>query len=206
MAAIDDIPEPLADDTAPRRPINGLKKRRIRASDKTALAPAPRPSLSPAVVEAWKRAQNVTEQDVSAYVPQMADISVGEALLAGRLSLDDIVAYSGENRAVVQQTLATPVAMAWISRQIYGHFIHRAALVDAALIQRALSGDVSAIRLFYERSGKLVDTKHVQHTVQGGLNLTALTLEDLAKLVEDKQRTLPELSSQKVIDAPAEQK
>lgn len=155
------------------------------------LVPRARRLVSPWVQKAWERALEVSDIDVAKFIPSKAVIDVGEALLAGQLSVEMIANFSGHTPLVVRHVMVNPVAMAWISRQIHQLFRHRAGIVDAALYQRAVAGDVNAIKLFYFRMGQLADEKTVHHTYSGGVRLDTLNDEDLRKLIKDKNATLP---------------
>lgn len=155
------------------------------------LIPSTRRRVSPVVLRGWEAALEVSDQDLARFIPTKAAIDIGEALLAGQLTVEEIARCSGHTPLAVRQVLTNPTAMAWISRQIHNLFKHRAGVVDAALYQRAVAGDVNAIKLFYYRMGQLTNEQTVHHTYSGGVRLDHLGDEDLRRLIKDKNATLP---------------
>lgn len=168
-----------------------MAKKRLNTRERKKGAPKKRPVLSPAIVDAWAAALNVDDQDLAKFIPTRLDIGVGEALLGGSLTVEQISDYTGHAHDKVKQTLSSPVAMAWISRQIHQLFKHRAGIVDAALYQAAIRGDVPAIKLFYERMGQLNRVIQHQHQYSGGIKLDTLSDEDLRRVIRENQAKLP---------------
>lgn len=140
---------------------------------------------------AWQSAATVDPVAVAAYTPSEPDMAVGLALLGGARLIDELVTATKLTREEVDAVLCSPVRMAWISSQVYTHFQQRAAMVDTALYSRAVAGDVGAIRLFYERMGKMTTDRKVAVTVSGGINVSALSDGDLRKLIADGNAQLP---------------
>jgi hypothetical protein len=129
-------------------------------------------------------------------------MQVTEGLLAGMSTPQDLATFAGVSKTAITDLLRDSVAMAWVSKQVYGLMEHRLGLVDAALFNLAVAGNLTAIRTVYDRLGKLQHTQEVNHhhNYSGGIDLTALTLEDLRKLVTDKNRTVD--AEFKVIETP----
>lgn len=188
---------------APERKRIRLQQRRLRDPSYRAAAqldpdlrrqdPPPterRPAVQPALVAAWRRAAEVTPQAVEGHIPTTATLQVGEALLSGKTSVRDIVDLTGLTEEEARGVLLDPTAMAWISRQVYYFFQHRAALVDATLYHRAMAGDIPAIKLFYERMRMLVQDQTIRHVYSGEVNLKQLNVDELQQLVADKSRLL----------------
>jgi hypothetical protein len=143
------------------------------------------------IVDGWRRAADLTPEQVECFKPTEVDISVGEALLAGNTQASRIAEYSGLDAAQVRDTLNNPIAMAWLSRQITALFTHRAALVDALLYQRAMTGDLAAIKLFYDRMRLLDKSMEIKHAYSGEVSLKQIPDDELARMVQDKARLLP---------------
>jgi hypothetical protein len=169
-------------------------------------AVATRRKVSAPLVAAWQRAQNVTDQDVASFIPTSDTILVGEAFLAGNVTVQSVADYVHCHTKEVNEVLSDPVAMAWISRQIHSHLAHRMALVDASLFQRAIAGEVAAIKLFYERHHKLTAISQVNHNYNGTVKLDAVSDDDLKRLIKDADSRLPgpprPLASRPIIDVP----
>jgi hypothetical protein len=148
--------------------------------------------MSPLMVQAWRDALSVTPQAVASYKPVPLDMQIAEALLAGMSSPQDLATFAGVPRTAVTDLLRDSLAMAWISKQVHAHMEHRLGLVDAALFNLAVAGNLTAIRTVYDRLGKLQHIREVNHhhNYSGGIDLTALTLEDLRKLAADKARVI----------------
>jgi len=163
---------------------------RKQGDNKPSLVPANSRAGS-ALRNAWERAVSVTERDIAAFIPTDDVISIGESVLAGAQTLDVFCKMTGLKVPEVKAVLGNPVAMAWISKQIYHLFQHRAAIIDAALYQRAAGGDVQAIKLFYERMGQLDRTQNINVNYSGGVNIQALADDELERIVREKRRLLP---------------
>jgi hypothetical protein len=148
-------------------------------------------ALSPALAAAWRAALDVSEAEIAGHIPTELDAAVAEALLAGHLTTEKIAESLGRPQTEVAALISSPVAMAWISRAMYQVLNHRLALVDAAMFTRAVSGDVSAAKLVYERVRALDNAKRVDVHYSGGVNFSAMTTEDLERILHDKERTIP---------------
>lgn len=163
--------------------------------------------LAPELAEAWRSALTVTEADVANYIPTSLDATIAEALLAGALSPARVAEVTGRAEAEVRAVITDPVAMAYISRAMYAVIGHRLALVDAAMYTRAVSGDVQAAKLVYERVRALTSDKNINVKFSGGVNISALSDEDLRRILLDKERTLEAeykvLPSKPVEEVPA---
>ena len=156
-------------------------------------------NVTSSLVEAWRRAAYVTPQEIAAYVPTELDFHLGEALVGGHLTLTELANACGVPPTTIREALASPVRMAYLSGVVQAHFQHRLAMVDAALFQRAMAGDIRAIQLFLERHGKL--SKHIQvnHHYSGGVDLKTVSDEELRKLISDVDSRLPKpLQSQPI--------
>lgn len=145
----------------------------------------------PALVKAWKEALHVTEAEKRQFIPTELTIQVGEAILGGATSPSEIAAAATVSEPRIRSVLSDPVAMAWVSQQIYELFRHRAGIIDAALYVRAAAGDIAAIKLFYERMGQLNQDKTVHHVVSGGIDISGLEIEDLRRIVADDAHLIP---------------
>jgi hypothetical protein len=142
--------------------------------------------------KSWEKAISVSERDIAGFVPTDADIGIGEAILAGGQTVDTICKLSGLKIDRVKAVMTNPVAMAWISKQIYHLFQHRASIIDAALYMRAAGGDVQAMKLFYERMHQLGPREqNINVNYSGGVNIQALQDDELERIVNEKRRLLP---------------
>lgn len=182
-------------------------KERKLARKKRSLETVPRRTrhgwISSLLVDAWRRALDVSERDIAAFVPTTDVCEVGEALLAGATSVEAAASCSGLSEARVRDVICNAIAMSWIAQQVHEHFRRRIAFVDAALYGRAVAGDIPAIRLWYERHDSLdhaqkIDVRH-RHSI--AFDPSTLSTEDLRRLVQDNGRLLA--SSTKVIDVDA---
>lgn len=183
----------------PPRPSVGKpgKKRRpdIRPTqhDISAAAPEPvRPDRRNPVRLAMAHAFNVDPMEVARFQPTEAVTRVGEAIASGLTNPRAIQTAAGLGPEAVQGVLNDPVAMIWISQRIEALFKYRAGLVDAALFMRAIAGDTTAIKLFYERM-KIMDagSKTLNVHYSGGVDVRSLPTDELRKIVMDKARMLP---------------
>jgi hypothetical protein len=92
--------------------------------------------------------------------------------------------------------------MAWMTKHVHAIYGHRCCLVDTALVRKALTGDVPAIKLFYERVGQLTQDKTINVNYSGGVCLTSLGDDDLLRLIKDADAKLP--AEYQTIDAEFE--
>lgn len=110
--------------------------------------------LSPALARIAKRALKATEDDIRSYAPREVDIQIAEAMLAGSVMFQDIAEEVGCAPSTISKLLSDPVVCAWISRRVHENIGHRLGLVDAAMFNSALHGNVPAAKLMYERYDK----------------------------------------------------
>jgi hypothetical protein len=143
------------------------------------------------VVDGWQRAADLSPDQIEGYRPTPEDLKVGEALLAGNTTLARIAEYTSLSGDECKATLNSPLAMAWLSRQISALFCTRAALIDATLYTRAMTGDLAAIKLFYDRMRLLDKGMEIKHTYSGEVSLKNVPDDELTRIVQDKARLLP---------------
>jgi hypothetical protein len=183
----------------PPRPSTGKKGKKRRPDlrpaeqDVSAAAPEPaRPDSRNPVRLAMSHAFNVDPMEVAKFQPSEAVTKVGEAIASGLTHPRAIQTAAGLGPEAVQNVLNDPVAMIWISQRIEALFRYRAGLVDAALFMRAVAGDTTAIKLFYERM-KIMDagSKTLNVHYSGGVDVRSLPTDDLKKIVADRARMLP---------------
>jgi hypothetical protein len=144
-----------------------------------------RKKLSRALRRAWESAINVTPRDVAAYKPSHSDIHIAEALTLGNTTIEDMVKHTQLKREQVREILGCPVAMAWISEQCERLFKLRKGIVDATLYARAVSGDIAAMKLYYERTEILQKQPAFQVNI-GQMNYEACSDDDLIKILAGK--------------------
>lgn len=118
-------------------------------------------------------------------------------MLAGALSFQDIAAEVGVSAHTIGAAMRNPVRCGWINMQIHQMVAHRLGAVDAAMINRAISGDVRAADLVYKRFGQIVKRMEIT-THRSDFDPTKLTDEQLERIV--KRRTGA------VVDAEFEEK
>lgn len=183
----------------PPRPSVGKPGKRRRPDirptehDVSAAAPEPaRPDCRNPVRLAMAHAFNVDPMEVAKFQPTEAVTKVGEAIASGLTNPRAIQTAAGLGPEAVQNVLNDPVAMIWISQRIEALFRYRAGLVDAALFMRAVAGDTTAIKLFYERM-KIMEAgnKTLNVVYSGGVDVRSLPVDELKRIVADKARMLP---------------
>lgn len=141
-----------------------------------------------ALQRAWARAAAVSEREVAGYRPFKRDLRIAEALLNGAVTCTEIAAKVGIHAEKVRQALRNPVRAAWLSRQLGAHFLHRLCQVDAALFNRALTGDVRALDLYYRRFAVFgAPVVHHEHS-HLHVDVSGLSDEDLDKTISEKLR------------------
>lgn len=174
----------------PSRQDVGNIKRELRKDQKTQIPT--NSNLSPVVRKGWEMAAGVPEQDIMSFIPTDLVLRVGEGFLAGQRSIDTLQKFTGATRDEVREVLMNPVAMAWLSRQIYCLFQNRTAIIDAQLYQRAAAGDLQAIKMFYERMDRLpTNKKEINVNYSGGVDVRNISDEELKQIIQEKKRLLP---------------
>jgi hypothetical protein len=149
-------------------------------------------NLSPIVRKGWEMAAGVPESEVMAFIPTDLVLQVGEGFLAGHRSIDSLIKFTGAAREPIREVLMNPVAMAWLSRQIYCLFQNRTAIIDAQLYLRAAAGDLQAIKMFYERMDRLpTNKKEVNVNYSGGVDVRNVSDDELRNIIQEKKRLLP---------------
>lgn len=157
-----------------------------------------RAPVSRSILNAWKRAATVTDDDVALYKPRGIDAQIADALLAGAHNPKEIGEFCGRSERSIYELMRNPVRTAWISRQVHGRFKSLVGLVDATLVQRAIEGDPKAMALFYQRFDVLTPAPSSHQHVH--FDLRGMSTDDLRKIVAEKMRravivdppTLPE--------------
>jgi DNA-binding transcriptional regulator LsrR (DeoR family) len=123
-----------------------------------------------------------TDQEIREYIPTELCVQIAESMLSGQLTQEAIAKQIGVQPATVGRAMRNPIFCGWVSTTIHRNVRHRIGMVDAALTNRALGGDVRAMELFYKRFGKLVQRAEVIHS-QGYdyAKMTDADLEAMAK-------------------------
>lgn len=142
--------------------------------------------LSAALMKISERSLSVDPRDVDSYVPREADIQIAEAMLAGAITFSQIAERLQVTSSWVGQHMKDPLVCAWVSRTIHRNIQHRLGQVDAAMLQRAMAGDVRAADLLYKRYGQM--TKR-SFNVSAQLDLSKLPDQDLEALIQDAQKS-----------------
>lgn len=179
-----------------------------RKREHAPLAPAPergrRPgahTLSPSLARVATRALAVDPEELRSYQPSELDVYIAEALLTGSTTYKeiaaDITAACGEtvSAPVVGRRLRDPLACAWACRAVHNAIHHRLGMIDAAMVRRAMAGDVRAADLIYKRYGKMASINISVNAQAGEIDLTKLSDEQLSRLAAHEGR--------RVIDVPA---
>lgn len=112
----------------------------------------------------------VTKDDLRLYEPDELDIAIAQGFLAGHISVPEISEFCSRAECTVRKRLQNPTSFAWIAQQVSSLIHTRIGQVDAALLRKAVQGHVEAIKLFYQRFGKLADLKIVAHGNLGDLS------------------------------------
>lgn len=133
----------------------------------------------------YERALTCTDEEVYRYQPTELVVKICEAYLQGHISHKEIAEFVKVAPATISDALREPVVSAWVAKSMNSIVRQRLGLIDAAMLSRALSGDVSAAKLLYERHGKIV--KRSMHVSVDGTDYSQFTTEDLQKIIAAKQ-------------------
>lgn len=146
--------------------------------------PAP-VNLSRAVRLLAERAFYVDPAQLDRYEPLETDLRICEAMLGGAINVDAIARTAHLRADDVRERLNDALVCAWISRHVHSQIQYRLGLVDAAMLHRALGGDVKAAALLYQRYGHLAQKS--MH-INANLDLTRLDDADLNALLDNAAR------------------
>lgn len=135
-----------------------------------------------------ERALYATEFEITSYMPRDSDICIAEAMLAGACTQKEIAESSGIEEHLVGDILKDPVVCAWISRRVHENIAHRLGLIDAAMMRRALAGDVAAARLLLDRYGHLT-SKSMHLNISASADLEKMTDADLDAMLKTQLKT-----------------
>lgn len=135
-----------------------------------------------------ERALYATEFEITSYLPRDTDICIAEAMLAGACTQKEISETTGLGEHAVGEILKDPVVCAWISRRVHENIAHRLGLIDAAMMRRALAGDVAAARLLLDRYGHLT-SKSMHLNISASADLEQMTDADLDAMLKTQLKT-----------------
>lgn len=172
---------PIITDTSP-------SESEVAVCGRPTSAPSParrRHQLSAGLLRAWRNGLAVTRQELDDYIPTETDAAIASALLAGALTFEDIAGRIGWDARRVAEYMESPVATAWIGREVSTHIETRMFLVTASLFQQAIGqgrNSVAAAKLLLERFGQLVRKSEV--VVHQGMDLQKLSDEEIQAQLE----------------------
>lgn len=159
------------------------KSRHIRrkepapAAGKTSTT-ARKQQLSPSLARISQRSLLASEEQIRSFIPREIDLAIAEAYLSGCITFKEVAESIGVCASTVSDVLKDPVVCAWVSRHIHASAANRLGMVDAAMLKRALSGDVRAADLFYRRYGEMVHRSFAVN-VSAAYDVTKLSDKDL---------------------------
>lgn len=137
--------------------------------------------ISPALSRLAQRGLAVQEEEIRTYAPSELDLLITESMLAGCLTFQEIADDLKIAPQTVSGRLKDPVTCAFISRRVHQLISFRLGLIDAAMMRRALAGDVRAAEVMYKRYGK--DVKYNVNLNLGGQQLDHLSDKALDALL-----------------------
>lgn len=153
----------------------------------------PRPST--ALTKIAERSLAVDPREIDHFQPRELDIKIAECLLAGKLTWTQIAQELSVSNPTISSRMKDPLVCAWISRTVHRNIAHRLGMVDAAILNRAIAGNVNAAKLLYDRYGRMVQ-RSLNVSVSGNLDFSKFDDADLDAFIEDAKK-------QKVIDVEA---
>jgi len=146
--------------------------------------------VSPALARIAQRALVCDQDDIRAYNPTELDLQIAEAMIAGNTAFNEIAETIECSPSHVSQAMKNPVACAWISAQVHKMCAYRLGQIDAAMMSRAVAGDVRAADLLYKRFGQIVQRQETTVNHVNDFDATQLTDDQLNTLVANKGRTI----------------
>lgn len=148
--------------------------------------------ISAALTKVADRTLSVDPRDIEAYVPTELDVRIAEAMLAGNITFKDIAEQVQVAAPTISKRMKDPLICAWVSRQVQRNIAHRLGMIDTAMFNRAVGGDVRAADLLYKRFDQV--TKRSLHLhVRAGMDFEKLSDDDLEALVKSTQKQEAEI-------------
>ena len=139
------------------------------------------------------RALSATPEQIRMYIPQELDYSIAESMLAGAHTFQTIAdAIPGTPIKRVSDAMRDSVRCAWISHAVHQMALQRVGMIDAAMMSRAVAGDVKAANLMYKRLD-MMTTKSATIHVHGHVNdfqPDKLSDADLDRVITAKYKEL----------------
>ena len=117
--------------------------------------------LSPALAKMAARSLDVQDEDLRAYIPTELDLQIAEAMMGGSMQFQEIAAQVGCDPATISRAMKCPLRCAWVSQQLHRIVAKRIGMVDLSLFLATTQGNVSAMKLYYERFGELIHRSQV---------------------------------------------
>jgi hypothetical protein len=140
-------------------------------------------TVSPALSKIAERALTATPEQIRAYIPTEMTMQIAEAMLGGEITYGDIARSVGVCSDTIGKAMKDPVACAWISEKVHQAISTRLGLIDAALMNRAVAGDVRAAELIFKRYDKLV-SRSMNLNLSGAVNFDKMSDDDLARILD----------------------
>lgn len=141
-------------------------------------------TLSPALTRVAERALSADERDIRTFAPTEMHLAIAEAMLGGAVLFDEIAKSVGVSPACISGHLRDPLVCAWISKNVHSQVRHRLGMVDAAMLRRAIGGDVRAADLLYRRYREMVSrSEHVHRRID--FDPSQLSDADLEKITAE---------------------
>lgn len=166
--------------------LSSKKAAPLISSDPKQAKPPKRKRISQNLAKTFERALQISPEAVKEYQPTEADLGILESMLSGAVNQVEIVNFTGLSPEVVKGVLRDNFACAWLSFNLHTLIRTRLGLVDAAVMNRALHGDISAAKLLYQRYNEMIE-RHVHLTQRMDFDPTHLSDEELQQLLRNKQ-------------------
>lgn len=152
--------------------------------------PSDKRQLSVALQRIATRGLQTTEDEIRAYQPTELAVAVAEAMLSGCVTFKAMAKHLSEaydqkiGPDTISKCLRDPTTCAWVSRQVHQAIGLRLGLVDMAMLERAIAGNVAAAKLLYQRYDEIMrggSNAKVQINMFDPTKLTNEQLENLTR-------------------------
>lgn len=158
--------------------------------------PTDKRQLSVALQRIASRGLQATEDDLRAYQPTELAVFIAEAMLSGCVTFKAMAKFITDasdhkiDPQTVSRCLREPITCAWISRQVHQAIGHRLGLVDVAMLERAMAGNVAAAKLLYQRYDQITNNGSNANVQINMFDPTKLTNEQLERLTRAQARKM----------------
>ena len=144
--------------------------------------------------------RDLSKRAIEEYSPPAELQTIAEVMISGETNPQAIAHAAGIGTRRYNTLMADPLNLAWVAGRVEGAIQNLVGLADAAIMRKAMEGDVKAYEAILKRYGLLVKKSVSASYSHSTLDFSDKSNEDLETLVAQK------LKETKLIDVEASEK